>query len=71
MTNNTKERNVEIPYFVGYHMAENGIGKAMIIEDDENTITIAICGDDEQHEKPFIVSKKDFNDNIKYLQISK
>lgn len=71
-TNNTNINNnvkpVEMPFFVGYHMAENGIGKAMIVEYDEHTVTLALCGDSEVYEEPFVMNKEEFNRNQQYLR---
>lgn len=71
MENNTNINTnnfVEMPYFVGYHMAKDGIGKARIKEFDENTITLALCGDDGIWEDWQVVSKKEFVDNWEYLK---
>jgi hypothetical protein len=67
MTNNTTEKMVEIPFFVGYNMAENGIGKAKIFDNGVDTITLALCGDNEVYEEPFVMDKKSFNENQRYL----
>jgi hypothetical protein len=66
ITNN--ELPVEMPFFVGYHMAENGIGKAMIKEWNEDSVTMALCGDDGVYEDFFVISKERFNDSMEYLR---
>lgn len=68
---NTNTNNfVEMPYFVGYHMAQSGIGKARIKEFDENTVTFAICGDDGIWEDYETASKEEFNKNLEYLKFA-
>ena len=68
MENNNTTNYVEMPFFVGYHMAEDGIGKVRIKEFDENTITLAMCGDDGVWGDWEVISKKDFNENWEFLK---
>lgn len=59
---------VEMPFFVGYNAAYDGIGKARIREFDEHTVTLSVCGDDGEWEEFFTMSKKDFNHNMEFLK---
>jgi hypothetical protein len=66
--NNNTGNFVEMPHFVGYHMAEDGIGKARIKEFNETTVTLSICGDDGIWSEWQVISKEDFNRNWEYLK---
>ena len=65
---NINNNFVEMPFFVGYHMAQDGIGKARIKEFNENTITLATCGDDGIWGDWWVISKKEFNENQEFLK---
>jgi hypothetical protein len=64
MENIKTENFVEMPFFVGYHAAENGIGKVMIKESNNGYLTIKTCGDDGiWDDNWWTMSKKDFDRN--------
>ena len=65
---NEIKEGMEITMFVGYNMANNGIGKARIHKIEGGRVLNSWCGDDGEYDNPWWTTLEDLSGDLNYLK---